>query len=237
MESITNNAVEEAFSAQMSTFGVSATGAVGGGQGLSADMVEQLTEHLRMIQGWNERVDLVGSASSEILLAKHFLDAVSAYHLMHLELKESPPGSYLDIGSGAGFPGLVIAILEPEKPMYLCEPRLKRATFLKEVKRVLALKNVTVLNNRVEDIDQKEVEALGCIMTRAVGEEELIRRICRKLLSKNGCLVEFVGPSWREPQEPTEGLELSNVLNYTLPPDNAPRKLAIWKVFHVKHFG
>jgi len=88
------------------------------------------------------------------------------------------PSSILDVGTGAGFPGLILAIVYPEVKTVLCEPRKKRASFLKYVSMELELSNVEVVKRRVEDYTSK---SFGLISSRAVTETKMLLELTSHL--------------------------------------------------------
>ncbi len=96
----------------------------------------------------------------------------------------------LDIGTGAGFPGLILAIAMPDTKWYLVEPLKKRYSFLNYLKILLNLKNVTVVPKRLENADIKPVEL---ITSRAVMPTEEIIKIANPFLQKNGTILLYKG--------------------------------------------
>ena len=98
----------------------------------------------------------------------------------------------IDIGTGAGFPGLILAIAMPETKWYLVEPLKKRYSFLNYIKIKLNLKNVKVIPNRLENA---EIEPVELITTRAVMETKKILEIAEPYLQKNGKILLYKGSS------------------------------------------
>ena len=96
----------------------------------------------------------------------------------------------LDIGTGAGFPGLILAIAMPETKWYLVEPLKKRYSFLNYLKILLNLKNVTVVPKRLENA---EIEPVALITSRAVMPTEEIIKIANPFLQKNGTILLYKG--------------------------------------------
>jgi 16S rRNA (guanine527-N7)-methyltransferase len=116
--------------------------------GLECDsaLVGRAETYLRFLAKWNARMNLTAIQAPvdvlKILLAESFLAA---------GLVEEPKGPILDIGSGAGFPGLAMAVYRPELELILLEPRKKRAAFLAALRRELGLTAVAVWNRRLEE--------------------------------------------------------------------------------------
>ncbi len=112
----------------------------------SADVIAKLDRYAALLVEWQDRMNLVGPSTLPDLWTRHFADSAQLLPL-------AAPGAWLDIGSGAGFPGLVVAAFGAG-PVHLVESVGKKARFLEAVADELALGNVTVHNARVEAIPQ-----------------------------------------------------------------------------------
>ena len=128
-------------------------------------LVERVQTYLRFLAKWNERMNLTAIQSPvdvlKILFAESFFAA---------ELVGDPKGPILDIGSGAGFPGLAMAVYRPELNLILLEARKKRAAFLAALRRELGLVGVEVRNRRLEECMVADFSELPAVLTmRAVG--------------------------------------------------------------------
>lgn len=183
----------------------------------------QLLKYLELLKRWNERMDLVAPASDEMLISRHLLDSAIAWLLLEkhdASVHERITG-VADIGSGAGLPGVVIALLAPERRVCLLEPREKRTVFLAEAVRALGLKNVTVLRQRIETVDAAELKTLGVWVTRATGIWESILESAQNTCLEGGQILccEHRVDITKEPH--------TAYLEYALPPDSAQRALAI----------
>lgn len=113
---------------------------------LSVQTVDNLLAFARELLRWNQKINLVAKAPLEQILESHFLDSLT---LLPILQEGGQSGPLLDIGSGAGFPGLVLAAALPDNQFVLAEPRLKRVSFLKQIIRLLKLTNVQVVAERL----------------------------------------------------------------------------------------
>jgi 16S rRNA (guanine527-N7)-methyltransferase len=108
----------------------------------------KLSAYLDLLLKWNARTNLTAIRSPEEIVRRHFGESLFA----GTYLGEPLPSTLLDLGSGAGFPGLPIALLHPQIAVTLAESQNKKATFLREVVRTLELPNVEVWAGRAEDL-------------------------------------------------------------------------------------
>ena len=112
--------------------------------------LERMQTHAELLARWNARVNLTAVTEPDEVAEKHFLDSLAL--LPHVAQEPS----LMDIGSGAGFPGLVVASALPTLRVTLVEPSRKRVTFLREAVRTLGLGAVTILPSKLEDIGEHE---------------------------------------------------------------------------------
>jgi len=141
--------------------------------------LEKFTAYLTLLQKWNARTNLTSIRDEEGILSRHFLESI-------LGARALPPGltTLLDFGSGAGFPGLPIAILRPEITVTLAESQNKKASFLREAVRTLDL-STKVHSGRAEELKQK----FDCITLRAVDKMESAIPAAIQLLTPTGWLA------------------------------------------------
>ncbi|MCB0324445.1 MAG: class I SAM-dependent methyltransferase [Bdellovibrionales bacterium] len=189
---------------------------------LSDEAAERFALYLDLLELWTVRVDLVAPASREEHLERHIIDCTAA--AMVFGRCEDPSRWFVDLGSGAGLPGLILATLEPERPVMLCEPREKRAVFLKEAVSHLKLLEVVVVCARAEQLSAKEFANVEAVFARAVGSSALLISTAARLGAARA--VELVGPSW-DPAAVATG-QKPRVTSYSLGPNGPQRKLAVW---------
>lgn len=176
--------------------------------------------YLTELKKWNMSFNLTSLKSDEEIIIKHFLDSL-------LYMKAMPEGelSVLDVGSGAGFPGIPLKIIRPELAMYLLEPTGKKANFLRHMTKILGLNNIEVIGKRVEDLEAMEVDLA---VTRALFN---IKDFCKKLspvLKRGGMLVLSKGPKVQEELKAIEGKGLDcKVLTIGLPLTDIKRFIVV----------
>lgn len=130
----------------------------------SADQAQQVLSYLKLLLTWNEKINLTAIRDPLEVLYRHFCESMYAAAVLPLE-----KGRLADVGSGGGFPGLPLKIIQPELDVVLVESSVKKATFLAEVIREIALPGVRVLVSRYEDLGE-EVAPLDFVCSRAVGD-------------------------------------------------------------------
>ncbi len=142
--------------------------------------VERYKNHLKK---WNRIHNLTGAKNDE-LIDKFIYDAVYPVSFLP-EVK-----TILDIGTGAGFPGMILAFALPKTEVILCEPLQKRASFLQFIKADLGLKNVTVANCRVEELEPRPIEL---VTSRAVTDTKMLMQLSKPFVHEGSRLLFYKG--------------------------------------------
>lgn len=156
---------------------------------VSDDQISKLDEYLHLLVEWNEKFNLTSITNKEEVIEKHFYDCLLASSPSLL----SDGKSVTDLGSGAGFPGLVWAIQYPNVSFTLVEATKKKCTFLEEVSKALALRNVKVINARVEELPSSFKESFDVVTARAVAELRILLELGVPLLKVGGSFVAMKG--------------------------------------------
>ncbi|MGR8949514.1 MAG: 16S rRNA (guanine(527)-N(7))-methyltransferase RsmG [Gammaproteobacteria bacterium] len=141
---------------------------------LNEEQVSQLFDYCAMITRWNRLTSLVQAESIDELMQAHVIDCLAAVHAV-----KGP--TIVDVGSGAGLPGIVFAIAKPDWHYYLIEANQRRARFLTQAKIELKLDNVTVVNTRIEH--WRPPGRIDCITSRAFSALGAFYAACRHLIS------------------------------------------------------
>jgi len=150
---------------------------------LTGDQISALLEHIDLIKASSGRMNLVSKNDLPKLVERHLLDS-----LLVLTVYKFPPGATVaDLGSGAGFPGVPVAIARPDLKIDLIESRQRKSLFLKKVVEKLKLINVQVVNKRWERIDKP----YDIVLVRAVFNKEDLQKKVIPHLSPGGVLLHF----------------------------------------------
>ena len=182
---------------------------------------------------WNTRVNLTAITTPEDVLTKHFLDLLSV-----LKVYNEPRARLLDIGSGAGFPGLPLKIMRPQWEVVLLEATGKKVMFLKHMIETLHLENVVVIQGRAEEFAHKqEYRATFDVVTGTSGgltsntSRSIDSTICRVhgqiVLLKKGALEDEITLGKRAAKE--VGAVLKSDVAVTLPGLTDSRRLLVWE--------
>lgn len=152
--------------------------------GLDEALVPSLLAYLALLLKWNGAYNLTAVRDPQQMLGLHLLDSLSI-------LADVPEGDLIDIGSGAGLPGIPLAIVRPQLAVSLVEPVGKKARFLREVVRQLKLANVRVFDCRAEQVD--EPGRYDCLSARALGSLAQLIAFGGHLLKPDGRLLAMKG--------------------------------------------
>ncbi len=199
---------------------------------LSQQQLGQFLRYRDELLDWNTRINLTAISDPEEVLLKHFLDSLSL--LMAYDVAEA---RLLDIGAGAGFPGLPLKIVRPQWQVLLLEATGKKVTFLQHIIETLRLKNVVAVQGRAEELAHiSEYRAsFDSVTARAVASLptllEYAAPFCRVggqiILPKKGELVEELAQGKRAAEQ--VGAVLKDDVAVTLPGLADGRRLLVWE--------
>lgn len=151
---------------------------------------EQLLGYTNLIIEGLRKKRLVGETGGDLLIRKHMFDS-----LYPLGLGEIPPGTLLDLGTGAGLPGIPLKICLPEHRLYLLDANKGKINFLRRVCLELNLKKVFYLPGRAEEWgrDPGCRERFDCVVSRAVARAAVLAELGLPLVKRGGCLLLYKG--------------------------------------------
>ena len=154
-------------------------------------MVDQLNDYAAYLKEYNEKVNLTAITEYEEVLDKHFYDSI-------LAADKDMKGTLVDVGTGAGFPGVVLKIVYPELKVILIEPIGKRCIFLNSLIEKLGLKDIEVINARGEDHSLEHREQYDYVTARAVSNLNSLIEVCGAMVKKNGYFICMRGKDGEE---------------------------------------
>jgi 16S rRNA (guanine527-N7)-methyltransferase len=199
---------------------------------LSAELLEKEELFLQEMLRWNKRVNLTAIKDPKEALEKHLVDS-----LMLLNFIEKK-GEMLDMGSGAGLPGIPLAIALPDMKIVSVDSVGKKINFQKHIKRLLGLKNFFPECYRLEDI--LPVKKFDYIVARALSGFSDLLRWAKPVLKKDGLLYVMKGPEGKSEldaflgQELADGFVFERQHTYFLPQSKAERQLYVIAKKHVE---
>mgnify|MGYP001816919858 CR=1 FL=1 len=157
------------------------------GINLSPEQVEKFATYLDLLKSWNSKINLTAISDDKQIIIKHFVDSLTICSLI------KPFSKVLDIGTGAGFPGIPLKIYEDSLEVFLMDSVAKKTSFLKEVRRKLNIKNLDVINTRAENVKDDLRNCFDYIVFRAFSDFEFIISLSKPYLKEDGKLVIMKG--------------------------------------------
>lgn len=191
--------------------------------------VEMLFVYFSELKRWSRKVNLIArETDDEVAVEKHFVDSLAL-----LKVMDHRSDYLLDVGSGAGFPGLVCRIARPRLSVDLMEPRLKRVSFLRHIVRTCGTDGVEVFPQRLETGTEVEKEdTYTCITSRAVTDIAEFLGMCRRFNGKTRVIC-VKGPKFRQELDELTGMavdwKLVALEEYRLPFSGSSRALLVFE--------
>lgn len=190
------------------------------GLNIPADSQLKMLAYLKLLQKWNKVYNLTAIRTPEQMVTNHLLDSLSV--LPHLW-----PSQWLDVGCGAGLPGLVLAIAQPEWEFTLIDSNSKKTSFVQQAIIDLNLANIEVCCTRIEEWNSGK--KFDGIISRAFAELGSFISATRHLLAKEGRWVAMKGKLEQEADLLPAGVKIEKLISLQVPGLNAVRHLAILK--------
>ncbi len=183
---------------------------------VSEEAVDKFEKFYNMLILENEKYNLTAITEEDDVIIKHFLDSV-------LPIAKIPENvRILDIGSGAGFPAVPLAILRDDLNITALDGVNKKVSFINMVGRAVGLKNLSVVHFRAEDYAKENRESFDCVVSRAVAGLPTLLEYCLPFVKENGLVVCYKGSSLNEELESSDkalrelGGKIEEVLNFDL---------------------
>lgn len=162
---------------------------------LPENITERLEIYGRLLIEWNEKINLTAITDPEGIVIKHFTDCMSILKIIDLK----PDCSLIDIGSGAGFPGMVLKLLRPKANISLLDGHAKRFIFLEALQKELGIFTENIhMRAELASKEPRYREAFDFVSARAVARLQVLSEYCLPFLKVGGQFVSMKGP---EPEE------------------------------------
>lgn len=195
---------------------------------LTEQNMRDLEIYKDMLISYNQKFNLTAIKTEEDIYLKHFYDSLTICKAT--TLKENL--KLLDIGTGAGFPGLVLKIVFPKLDVVLLDSNHKKGMFLEDVIKRLGLKRIKVLTVRAEELDKTYREYFDIVTSRAVAHLRILTELSIPYLKVGGMLIAMKGNVLEEVAKSKIFLEklnskISNIIHFNLPKEESNRSLVM----------
>jgi 16S rRNA (guanine527-N7)-methyltransferase len=193
------------------------------GLALPPESIDRLLDYIALLDKWNQAYNLTAVRDPGEMVTRHLLDSLAvAPHLTGQRI--------IDVGTGAGLPGIPLAILFPERQFVLLDSNGKKTRFLVQAKASLGLDNVTVIHSRVEEY--RPEEPFDTVIARAFAALTDILSLCRHLVAKEGAVLAMKGDASEAGSVP-EGFRLAGLIALNVP-GLAHEKRHLIRVIHAE---
>lgn len=201
---------------------------------LTEHQLEQLHTYYEMLVEWNKVMNLTGITEKDQVYLKHFYDSLTICKVIDLNQEQT----LCDVGTGAGFPGMVLKICFPNLKVTLVDSLQKRVTFLRSVISKLGLTGIETIHARAEEYAQEVREHFDIVTARAVAPLNILLEYCIPLIKPNKYFVAMKGNISQEVAEASTALmKLDAVIlkneTFLLPLENSNRTVLLISKKHV----
>lgn len=198
---------------------------------LTSTQENQLEMYYNLLIEWNNKMNLTGITERNSVYLKHFYDCITLIKAIDLTKNLK----IVDVGTGAGFPGLVLKIVFPNLDVVLVDALNKRINFLNHVIESLKLENIEAIHDRIENYAKNNLEVFDLVTCRAVAKLNIISELCLPLAKINGYFIPMKATIEDEISD-TKYLEVlkskvESVITFNLPIENSVRNLIIIKKY------
>ncbi|TDT50491.1 16S rRNA (guanine(527)-N(7))-methyltransferase RsmG [Fonticella tunisiensis] len=195
------------------------------------EKIEKLIAYKKILVEWNKRINLTSIIDDEGIAKKHFIDSMSLFKSGKID----DNSTLIDVGTGAGFPGIVVKIMNPDLKVVLLDSLNKRINFLNEVISQLGLKDIETIHGRAEDIARRDGyrESFDIATARAVANMTVLSEYCLPFVKVGGYFIAMKGPSAEEEVNMaknaigTLGGRYLEIINAEIPGDELEHKIVI----------
>lgn len=193
---------------------------------VTGEQLEKLEIYCNFLLEYNTHTNLTAIKNREEVYLKHFYDSLTLVKSIDLTSIEN----LLDIGTGAGFPGMVLKIFFPNLQIYLVDSNNKKTKFLNELKNKLNVDKVEVINNRIENITSRFINSIDVVTARAVTNLPVLVELALPLVKVNKYFIAMKGNAQEELEDSEYAItylggKIEDVKEFDLPHDAGKRML------------
>ena len=189
---------------------------------LTSKQLEQLDKYYHLLVSWNEKINLTRIIEEKDVYLKHFYDSLTLSKVIDL----NKPLTLCDIGTGAGFPGIVLKIVFPTLSITLVDSLLKRINFLNTVINELKLTNIKAIHTRAEDFAKTNKNSFDIVTSRAVSSLSNLLVYSMPLLKKDGVFLPMKANCDEEIEEiNNKKIKITRIERFQLPIENSNRTI------------
>lgn len=174
---------------------------------LTQEQIANFTQYFEMLVEWNEKMNLTAITDPTEVAVKHMIDSLSCYD----EVIFKKGAKIIDVGTGAGFPGLPLKIFRPDLKLTLFDSLNKRILFLKEVSHKLGINDIEFIHSRAEDggRNKQHREQYDIVVSRAVARLSVLSELCLPFVAVGGFFIALKGSQYsQEIKDSTSALRL-----------------------------
>lgn len=188
--------------------------------------LSQLEKFYQLLISWNEKINLTRIVEQEEVYLKHFYDSLTLYK----EIDLTKVDTLCDVGSGAGFPGIVLKIVFPNLKITLIDSLQKRVNYLNEIIKEIGLSEIEAIHARAEEHARKNREKYHIVTARAVANLTLLSELCIPLVKENGYFLAMKANAEEEIEDARIlikdlGGKIENINSFKLPVENSVRTI------------
>lgn len=200
------------------------------GINLTNDQIDKLARFYQLLVTWNEKINLTTIIKEEEVYLKHFYDSLTLIKVVDLR----QPLTILDVGTGAGFPGIVLKIVFPNLKITLLDSLTKRINYLNEIIKELDLQDIETVCSRCEEYTKINREKYDLVVARAVSHLKILSEMIIPTVKVNGYFIAMKANLNDELEKTIPMLkklnsELKEIKEFSLPIENSKRTLVVIK--------